>query len=260
MLRTLVHHRGYILRAAWADVRRRYAGSAIGIAWNVIQPLALILIFTIVFTEVVTGRSDPSVPGGYPVYLCSLLLPWLAFAEGVGRGTRSLVDGAMYLRKLPIPEEVFTAVAVVSAGIGLAISLTVFMPIASLLGQPVTWHWLFVPLSMVFMLLLVLGLAVGLAAVHAFIRDTGTIVQILLQVGFWSYPIVYGESFLPSWMAALLPFHPLHGSFSATRDMLLHARLPGWESWALMVGWSAIALGVGAVVMNRLRAEIRDVL
>ncbi len=260
MLRTLVHHRGYILRAAWADVRRRYAGSAIGVAWNVIQPLALILIFTIVFTEVVTGRHDPSVPGGYPVYLCSLLLPWLAFSEGVARGTRSLVDGAMYLRKLPIPEEVFTAVAVVSAGIGLAISLVVFVPIASMLGQPVTWHWVLLPLPLMLMLIMVLGLAVGLAAIHAFIRDTGTIVQILLQIGFWSYPIVYAEDFLPSWMVALLPFHPLHGAFSAVRELMLHARLPGWESWALMTGWLAIALGIGAMVIERLRGEIRDVL
>lgn len=260
MLRTLLTHRDYILRAAWADVRRRYAGSAIGVAWNVLQPLALILIFTIVFTEVVTGRRDPTVPGGYPVYLCSLLLPWLAFAEAVGRGTRSLVENAIYLRKLPIPEEVFTTVTVASAGIGLVISYTVFLPIAAVLGQPITWHWLLLPLPLAALLLISLGIAIGLSAVHAFIRDTGTVVQILLQVGFWSYPIVYGWDFLPMWMIRLLPYHPLHGPFSATRDLILHARLPGLDAWALMVGWSAVFLALGAMTMERLRSEIRDVL
>lgn len=260
MLRTLIRHRAYIARAAWTDVRRRYAGSAIGIAWNVLQPLALIAIFTIVFTEVVTGRADHGTPGGYPVYLCSLLLPWIAFSEAVGRGTRSLVENAVYLRKLPIPEEVFPAQVVASAAIGLSVSFSLFLPIAVVLGQPPTWHWLLLPLPMIALFAMALGLSVALAAIHAFIRDTATIIQIFLQVGFWSFPIVYGVEFLPAWMLRILPLHPLYGPFTATRDLLLYHRLPAVETWLVALGWVLLAWAVGAAAMRALRAEVRDVL
>src|SRR5438309_975726 len=103
MILNLYKHRGYIWRTAWSEVRTRYAGAGLGAVWNLLQPLAMILIFTVIFTEVFQHKSD--VP--YPVLLCSGLLPWSAFSECVNRGTHSFIQNAIYLRKLPIPEQVF---------------------------------------------------------------------------------------------------------------------------------------------------------
>ena len=85
-MRSLIRHRSYIWRTAWADVRDRYAGAGLGFVWNILQPLCLIIIFTIVFTSILK-HSAPEIKVHYAVYLCSAMLPWTAFAECISCGT-----------------------------------------------------------------------------------------------------------------------------------------------------------------------------
>ena len=125
MLASLVRYRSFIWRHAAADLRHRYAGTGLGLAWNVVHPLAVIAIYSAVFTTVF---PTPAEPGGgrlpYTFYLCSGFFPWLAFSDCVTRGTAAFVANAAYLKKLPIPEPVFVAQsAATTATLGLAVEL-----------------------------------------------------------------------------------------------------------------------------------------
>ncbi len=109
-LRVFWIYRLFIWRSAISDLRYRYAGSAMGIFWNVLIPLLQILILTVVFSQIMAVR----LPGAgstevFAIYLCSGLLPWLGFSECVSRGTQSFLENATYLKKLPIPEQIFVA-------------------------------------------------------------------------------------------------------------------------------------------------------
>jgi lipopolysaccharide transport system permease protein len=261
MIINLYKHRGYIFRTAWADVRHRYAGSAVGILWNVLQPLALITVFSIVFTEIIRRVVPAGLDVAYPVYLCSLLLPWMALSECLSRGTTTFVGNAAYLRRLPIPEQVFMAQTAASAAFGLLISFSLFLIVTlTIFRHPFTWHWLLLPGPLVLLLGMGFGAAMLLGTVHAFIRDTATVLQIILQVGFWSYPIVYHRDSLPEWMQRALPFNPVYPFFETIRGLLLHAQLPPPGHWAAMVAWSGGACIVGYVALRKLRPELRDVL
>ena len=104
MVASLVRYRSFIWRHARADLRHRYAGTGLGLAWTVVHPLAVIGIYSAAFTTVFAA---PPTPGGgrlaYTVYLCSGLFPWLAFADGVTRGTAAFLTTPPTSRSCPSP-------------------------------------------------------------------------------------------------------------------------------------------------------------
>jgi len=123
-LRVFWIYRLFIWRSAISDLRYRYAGSAMGIFWNVLIPLLQILILTIVFSQIMEVR----LPGAgsakaFAIYLCSGLLPWLGFSECVSRGTQSFLENATYLKKLPIPEQIFVAQSTLGGTLSVGISM-----------------------------------------------------------------------------------------------------------------------------------------
>jgi ABC-type polysaccharide/polyol phosphate export permease len=259
----LYRHRGYIWRTAWSEVRTRYAGAGLGVLWNFIQPLAMILIFTVVFTSIMRSRSITLADGRtihYTVYLCAAMLPWNAFCECVTRGTQAFVANAIYLRKLPIPEQVFVAQSALSALIHLAISFTVLVVVALVLGHTPTWHWALVPIPAALLIAMGFGIGLVLGTLNAFIRDIGQIVPIILQVGFWLYPIVYDASILPPDLREALLFNPVYPFLTSIRDLFISQRVPGIGMWIGMLAWTGATSAIGYLVLRRLRPELRDVI
>lgn len=249
---------GYVWRNALADLRHRYAGSVGGALWNVLQPLLMIAVFTVIFTGIMRRPGAEEAP--YVVYLCSALLPWYALAECLNRGTHALTAHALHLRKTAIPEAVFVAQATLSAALGLAIALAILLGVGVCVGMRPSWTWALVPVPCVLLLAMGLGVSLALSAVHVFIRDIGQALPVMLQVGFWSYPIVYRAQDVPEWMRRVLPYNPVYPALTGVRELFLHGRVPGGELWFGMMLWAAAALLAGSMVMRRLRPEIRDVI
>lgn len=147
MIRVLYHHRKYILQNTWNDIRHQYVGSGMGVIWNVISPLAQIPVYTIIFAKIMSIKlSDISSEFAFPLYLCSGFLPWIAFSECVSRGANSFLENANYLKKMPIPDQVFVAQTAMSASISLFISLGLLFGLAVIMRYPPTWLWLILPL------------------------------------------------------------------------------------------------------------------
>ena len=263
MLPSLYQYRRLIWQSAVADLRHRYAGTGLGVFWNVVHPLALIAVFSLVFTNLMRGLLDRPIAGVDPryhflLYLCSGLLPWLAFSECVTRGTSAFAENAAYLKKLPIPEQVFVAQSAASATLGLAISFCLLIVISMLLGLRPTWHWLLLPLPLVAMQ--AVGFAAGLlcGTLNVFFRDIGQVIGIVLQVVMWTAPVVYVATTLPAWMAGVLRFHPLVPPLVAIRDLFLYGQVPPAWAWAGMVIWPVILLTLAGAAFGALRREIRD--
>ena len=133
------NYRLFIWRSAMSDLRHRYAGSTMGVFWNVLIPLAQILIYTLVFSQIMKIR----LPGAgstvvFAIYLCSGLLPWLGFSECVSRGTQSFLENAHYLKKLPIPEQVFAAQNAVGGTLNIGISMSLLFVLTVVLKGAIT--------------------------------------------------------------------------------------------------------------------------
>ncbi|MBX3362542.1 MAG: ABC transporter permease [Phycisphaeraceae bacterium] len=205
MLAALHRHRVYIARTAWRDVRHRHVGSAAGAAWNILRPVALIAVFTIVFGQIMTGRDGDGFRGvHFTLYLCAALLPWTAFSEAVSRGTHALVGSAAYLRKLAIDEEVYVAQSVLSAGISLLISMVLLLGLAVALGQGPLVTWLLLPLPLA--LLLLFARRLGHSPRHGvrFVRDCVSLWRIALLIGSGPFRSVR-SGIVPEWFRRRSP-------------------------------------------------------
>jgi lipopolysaccharide transport system permease protein len=263
MVVPLLRYRRLIWQHAVADLRHRYAGTGLGVVWNVLHPLALIVIYSVVFSVILKGKAygPDGRPIPYPLYLCAGLLPWLAFAECITRGTSAFCENAAYLKKLPIPEQVFVAQTAASATLGLGISFSLLLIVSLGFGNRPTVWWLLLPVPL--FALQALGFALGLlcGTLNVFFRDIGQLLTVALQVILWTVPVVYPTpTDSDSWLSIVFRWHPIMPSLAAVRDLFLYARAPSAWAWVGMVAWPALALAVAGMVFHKLRAEIRDVL
>jgi lipopolysaccharide transport system permease protein len=264
----LLTYRRFIWQSAVAELRHRYAGTGLGVVWNVLHPLALIAVYSVVFTALMGQRVPGDAASGgrfaFVLYLCSGLLPWLAFAECLTRGANAFTENASYLRKLPIPEQVFVAKAAASATLGLAISFSLLLVISLSLGLRPRWQWLLLPVPL--LSLQALGFALGLlgGTLNVFFRDVSQLLGIALQVVLWTVPVVYVLDGLgvPPWFAAALKWHPLYPPLEALRAWFLGLppTMAPWQLWAGMIMWPAATTAIAGAVFSKLRREIRDVL
>jgi lipopolysaccharide transport system permease protein len=255
-------HRGYIWETALSDLRHRYAGSGLGVFWNVLTPLAMLALYTFIFTRVLTPGTtgDPFAGDLFVLYLGSGFLPWGAFADCVARGTNALVGNAIFLKKMPIPEQVFVAQAAVSAALAMLIVEALLVLLALFRGQPPHWSWLLLPVVGVLWQVFGFGLGLFLGTLNVFFRDIAQVLTVLFQIWMWSLPVIYLEEVLPAAYRDLLPLNPAYPFLRSLRDVYLGTQLPELWLWLAMLAWAAAACAVGLSVVAQLRSEIRDVL
>jgi ABC-type polysaccharide/polyol phosphate export permease len=264
MIGGLLQYRSFIWRHARADLRHRYAGTGMGVAWNVMHPLATIAVYSIVFTRIF--HNDTAVSGSgklpYTFYLCAGFFPWLAFSDCVSRGCNSFVVNATYLKKLPIPEQVFVAQNATASTLSLSLNLLLLLSVALALGWTPAWTWLLLPVPIILLQCLGFGIGLFLGTLNVFFRDISEWVGIVLQLVFWTVPIVYTIKTPPPrpWVLTVLQFHPLMPSLAAIRSLFLNRTLPPSTYWIGMVAWPVVISLLAYMVLQKLRPEIRDVI
>jgi lipopolysaccharide transport system permease protein len=265
MIGPIYRYRRFIVRSAWNELRDRYAGSGIGIFWNVIIPLTQIAIYAIVFSTLMGPRIAASGSTAtnrftFVLYLCTGMLPWLAFAECISRGTQALVRNATYLQKMALPESIFVAQSTLLGFFTAVISLGLFFLIGWPLGLPVGWSYILLPVVLGLFFGLGFGLCLTLATLNAFFRDIGQAIALVLQMWMWVTPVVYSEQILPPAWRPVFHWNPAYGFMTAFRDIFLQNHVPAITTWGMMLGWAAVTVALGYFVLSRLRFEVRDVL
>lgn len=257
---SFLRYHEYIVRNAWDELRHRYAGTALGIVWNVLIPLAQILVYSVVFTQVMVVKLPTELNrNAFVLYLCAGFFPWLAFAECVQRGAQAFIDHANLLKKLAIPEEVFVAQAALSSTFSLMISLGLLLVASIALGLPPRPAWLLVVVLGLLFQSFGFGLGLVFSCFGLFFRDLLQLLPILFQIWMWATPVVYVESILPPQFRSSLAFNPAWPFIHSFHTVLLTGGVPSAADWSAMLGWASGALFLGWAAVHRLRPEIRDV-
>ena len=262
MVGGLLQYRSFIWRHARADLRHRYAGTGMGVAWNIIHPLAVITIYSIVFTQIFKSGSVASGSGKLPYtfFLCSGFFPWIAFSDCVTRGCNSFLSNATFLKKLPIPEQVFVAQNAAASTLSLSINFVLLLAIALCLGWTPGWTWLLLPIPIVLLQSLGFGIGLLLGTLNVFFRDIAEWVGISMQLVMWTVPIVYRKEILPDIALKVLAWHPLMPALESIRTLFLDRTLPPTHDWIMMVCWPLGISALAYAALRKLRPEIRDVI
>ena len=245
------------------DIKLRYLGSLFGGYWNFIHPLAMIIIFTAVFSQVMKVRlgSGAGTSGNYfsyTIYLCSALLPWNAFLETVSRGTRTFLENSWLIKKMSFPMELLHTVVAGSAAITFLIAFSLYLLVIFAVGFGVSWPIICLPLIFCIQTVFAIGLGMFFSILNVFFRDIEQVIGILFQVWFWLTPIVYLQDLLPERFKIVLYGNPLFYFAEMYHDVVFRQAWPHWPTMAAMAVLSVLVFFLGASFMCRFKNDVPD--
>lgn len=206
------------------DVKIRYKQTALGFLWVIIQPLFMVLIFSIFFGGLAKVPSD-EVP--YPLFVLAGLLPWTLFAEGLTRSTTSMVTNAQIMTKVYFPRLIMPISGILSPLVDFAVSMSLLAVFMAYYGVIPTLNVIFLLLFVLLALLTSLGVGLWLSALNVKYRDFQYTVPFIIQLWMFSSPVVYPASLLPQSLKFLYGLNPMAGVIEGFRWALLGTEMPG---------------------------------
>jgi lipopolysaccharide transport system permease protein len=237
------------------DIRIRYKQTALGAAWAVIQPLFMMIVFTLAFGRL---AKIPSEGLPYPLFSYAALLPWTLFSEGIARSTNSMITNANIMTKVYYPRLIMPISGILSPLIDFTIAFIILLGMMLYYGFIPTINILFLPAFILLALGTSLGVGLWLSALNVQYRDFQYTVPFLIQLWLFASPVVYPSSLLPEPYRALFGLNPMAGVIEGFRWALLGTAPPSYliAISALMV----VALLIsGALYFRRMEKTFADV-
>jgi lipopolysaccharide transport system permease protein len=239
------------------EVRVRYKQSLLGVAWAVLQPVALTVVFTVVFSRLV--RVDTGgVP--YPVFAYSALVPWTLMSTSLTFGIPSLVNNLNLVTKIYFPREILPLASIGAALLDFAIAAVIFagmMPIYSV--WPKVYALWVIPLLAIQIILMV-GVTLLGAAVIVFFRDMRFVVPLVTQIWMYASPIIYPSELVPASLQPYYFLNPMAGLIDGYRRVLVMTEPPRLPAVALAAVMSILILVVGYVFFKRVEPDFADLI
>ncbi|GAB4216384.1 MAG: ABC transporter permease [Roseiflexaceae bacterium] len=248
LARSLWQQRSLIWQFSQRDVVGRYKGSFLGIFWSLVNPLALLLIYTFVFGVVFQSRwpqaRTTSLAEFALITFCGLMVHNV-FAETLVRAPLLIVNVPNYVKKVVFPLEVLAVSSLGGALFHGGISLAILLGALLLTNGGIAWTLPLLPLVLLPLVFLSLGLSWFLASLGVFIRDIGHSITLAVQVLFFLTPIFYPLEAIPEPFQTLIRLNPMSAIVGNTRAVVLWGQLPDWTSltvWTL-IGGAVMVLG-----------------
>jgi lipopolysaccharide transport system permease protein len=201
----------------------RYKQSVLGYFWAVLHPVLLLLLYTIIFSHLVTVPTH-GVP--YAIFAFSALLPWTYFSNGLSGATIGLPAHANLMSKVYFPREILPLSYVLAALLDFLIASVVLVVLMFYYGVRLTASALWVIPAMLTLTVLLTGLALFTSALQARFRDVGVALPLLLQVWMFATPVVYSRASVPQSLRPWYDLNPLVAIMETFRSALLHGALP----------------------------------
>ncbi len=209
-----IKYRHLIWILALKELKVRYRGSVLGFFWSLLNPLLLLVIYTFVFTVIFKATAK-----AYPVYLFIGLLPWNWFANSINDSTMAIVTGGAFVNKSTLPSEILVVIKVVANFINFILSIPVLLIFMFIFDVKIGLPIVFFPLVVLIQFLITCGIGFFLATWEVYYRDVQHIVMNILQILFFSIPIMYFNYQLPPKFRQLIFLNPLAYLIKAYQDM-----------------------------------------
>jgi len=262
LLRDIWQYRGFVQGSIRREIVTQYRGSVLGAAWVLIGPMAMILIYTLVFSHLMRSRlTGVDSAFGYSIFLCAGLLPWTFFTESLARLQAVFVANGNLMKKATFPRICLPIIALGAAGFNFAVIASLFLVFLVVSGSfPGTVLLAALP-ALGVQVALAMGLGMLFATLNVFFRDVGQAVTLGLQFWFWLTPIVYPVASLPGWAQPVMAWNPMAVVVSHYQSVLLYQRLPDSQAWLGLAGVAALALAslwLGLATYRRRVGELVD--
>ena len=256
-IRDLQESRNLLWALTQRSIRARYKQSVLGMLWAVAHPLALMLIFTAVFSYILRIGSE-GVP--YPLFSYAGLLPWTFFATGCSLAMNSLVSNVDLVTRVRFSREVLPISSVLASLFDFTIALGIFFGILLFYGFTPTWHLVFLLPLITIQFVLTIGFSFLVAALNVRYRDIKYIVPLGFRVWMYACPIIYSLDAVPATIRPFYVWNPLVGLIEGYRAALVHGRIPDFGLMGISVLGAVFCLSVGWYYFHRVEIYFADII
>ena len=256
-LRKLARYRDLLYTLSAHRVKVRYKQSLLGVSWAIIQPLALVIILTAIFSFVARMPSE-GLP--YILFVYVALLPWNYLSNALTTSTNGLVSHAHLITKVYFPREILPLTYVFAALFDLLIASTVLIALLLYYRVPLTANVIYVLPIMAILTLFIIATALVLSAVQVRFRDVGVAVPIALQVWMFASPVLYPLAAVPVRLRSIYELNPMAGIIESLRLVILQGAPPNFTALSISTLISFGLLIVAYSYFKRVEATMADII
>jgi lipopolysaccharide transport system permease protein len=244
----LIAYREILLILIWRDLKARYRGSVLGFLWTFLNPLLLMVIYSLVFS--VYMRVDIR---AYPIFVFAGLLPWIWFSSSMLAGASSVVESGSLIKRVPFPPQILPAVSVTAALVNFLLALPLLLIFMVVWGLPIGWSLLLLPLPIAIQYAFTLGLTIVLSMLTVRYRDLQQLLANVLTLWFFLTPVLYPTAMVPGRFQGFLMLNPMAVLVTAFQDALYGAHVPSFAHLAPVAALALVVLGVALALADRMR-------
>ena len=259
-IRQLREHGDLLLTLSLHRVKVRYKQSRLGILWAVVQPLAMMLVFTLMFSLL---RSAPAGDAPFPLFAYAALIPWTTFASGLVSTASALTSHASLLTKAAFPREILPLTYVVAAVVDFALASILLGVLLIWFGVAPTWTALWAVPAVALLILFLLGLGLTLSALQVRYRDVALAMPVLTQVWLFATPVVYSldivRDALPPPLYALYLLNPMAGIVDTFRRAIVLHQAPDAQALITAAALTLLLLPASYVYFKYVERTVADV-
>lgn len=245
-LRKLKKHKFLFEELVKRDFKQKYKGTALGMAWSVLNPLLTLLVMRLVFTHFF-GRNMEH----YTIYLFAGNLVFSYYRESTKGGMNSLMANAHIFTKINVPKYLFLLSKNVSALINFGLTLCVFFMFVALDGVPFRLSFLAIIYPIATLVMLNVGIGMILSALYVFFRDIQYIYDVFVMLLMYTSAIFYSVEAYPAWIQRVFLCNPVYCTIKYVRVIVLEGHLPSPAFHLLLLVYSILALSIGGLIYKK---------
>lgn len=250
-------YRDLLYFLVWRDVKVRYKQTVLGVGWAILQPLMMMLIFTVIFGNFAKIPSD-GLP--YPIFAYAALLPWNYFSQAISRSGASLVSSAALISKVYFPRLIIPLASVVTPVMDFFLAFLILLGLMVWFSIAPTWGLLALPLLMLIAFMTALAVGLWLSPLNVKYRDVGHTIPFLVQFWMFASPVAYPVSLVPEKWQLLYSLNPMVGVIEGFRWALLGKQSPDFGVMAVSAAVVLVLLLGGIVYFKRMERTFADVI
>jgi lipopolysaccharide transport system permease protein len=248
LVSTTRHYLDVVTVLAQKDFKVRYRNSVLGFLWSLLNPLAYMVILTLVFSLLFRVAN----PRSYASWLLIGLLVWRFFVIGTAQGLSSILGNPSLVTKVYLPRELIVLSNNVANLFGAALEFLALLPLLVLLGVNLSAYALLLPAILVSEFVLIAGLSLVLSSLNLKYRDFNQVWEIALQLGFFLSPIVYDVSLIPERFQFVYSLNPVTRLIESTRAIFLKSQPPSPYDGLVILSSIVVFLLAGLLIFRRL--------
>ncbi len=256
-LTDLVQARELLFTWTLRDFKVRYSQSMLGAAWAILQPFALMVIFSVVFSVFIKVPTD-GIP--YPIFAYTALLPWTFFSNSLSFSIPSLVSNMSLVSKIYFPREILPLSSIMVCFVDFLIASSIFIFMWLFYQIPIGSTILLAPLALITQVVLTFGISLLASAINVFYRDGRFIVPLALQIWMYLSPIIYPVNLVPEKFRPFYFLNPMAAVIDTYRRTLLFNQMPDWPHLGLAALLSVLLAVVAYRYFKQAEREFADLI